>query len=87
MVKKTAMQEVSDISSPQEMHKDRTQARLNCDAKDLQSIIDYLEERNPLSQNSKELRSLSSVVISQESVNVKLVMVSWNLWSIQFQNT
>jgi hypothetical protein len=65
-----AMQDVTGLSSPGETHKDLTQARLKRDARDLQSIIDYLEERKPFTHNCKDLRSLSSGVIAEGSVNV-----------------
>ena len=66
-----AMQEITGNSSSEEIHKDLTHARLKRDAKDLQSIIDYLEERKPFSKSCKELRSLSSGVIADGSVNVE----------------
>jgi hypothetical protein len=67
-----AMQEVTGLLSADagKIHRERTQATRNRDAKDLQSILDYFEERKPFSKNTKELRSLSSGLIAEGSVNV-----------------
>lgn len=67
-----AVQEISGLGSsgPGTIHKDRTQARLSRDEKDLQSIMDYLGERKPFSKTKQELHSLSSGVIGETSVNV-----------------
>lgn len=64
-----AMQEVTGFSCNIATHKDLTQTRLHRDGKDLQTIIDYFTERKPFSKNSKKLRSLSSGVIADDSVN------------------
>ena len=68
----TAMQEVMNLSSTDAsiVHKDRTKAKLKRDAKDLQSIMDYLNERKQFSKDSKELRSLSSELLAEKAVNV-----------------
>ena len=65
-----AMQEVTGLSSygAGEIHKDLTQAKLMCDAKDLHSIIDYFEARK--SMNTNELQTLSSGVIADGLFNV-----------------
>ena len=67
-----ALQDVTELSgvSASAKHKDLTQSRLKRDAKDLQSILDYLEERQPFSMASTQLRSLESGVIADGSVNV-----------------
>ena len=67
-----AMQEVTGVSTSGagEIHKDLTKAKLERDGKDLQTVIDYLEERKPFSKNTDALRSLSSGVIAEGSVNV-----------------
>ena len=68
-----AMQEVTGLLSTHEVeifHKDTTTAKLKRDAKDLQSILDYLTERKPFSKNTNKLRSLSSGIIAEGSVNV-----------------
>ena len=67
-----AMQEVTCLSNTYEkaVHKDLTPARMKRDAKDLQSLLDYLLERKPFSFSNTELRSLSSVIIGEGSVNV-----------------
>ena len=51
-------------------HKDLTKARLQRDGKDMQKIIDLLEERKPFSNYNTDLRSLSSGVVADPSVNV-----------------
>ena len=51
-------------------HKDLTKARLQRDGKNMQKIIDLLEERKPFSNYNTDLRSLSSGVVADPSVNV-----------------
>ena len=51
-------------------HKDLTKARLQRDGKDIQKIIDLLEERKPFSNYNTDLHSLSSGVVADPSVNV-----------------
>ena len=67
-----ALQEVTVLSQPDgdAVHKDISQSRLKRDAKDLQTVLDYLQERKPFTQNSKELHSLSSGIVGEGSVNV-----------------
>ena len=65
-----AMQEVTNLSNTDVSHKDLCQARLKHDANDLQKILDYLDEKQPFSKSSHELRSLSSGVMADTSVNV-----------------
>lgn len=69
-----AMREVTSLQDIKEekIHKDRSAARMNRDAKDVQTILNYFSERKPFSQDSKELRSLSSGVIADKSVNVEI---------------
>ena len=66
-----AMREVTGLqdTSDADVHKDRSAARMARDAKDVQTIVHYFSERKPFSQESKELRSLSSGVIADKSVN------------------
>ena len=54
------VQEVTDLSQTKgdRMHQDRSQSRLKQDVKDIQTVLDYLEERKPFIQSNKELRSL-----------------------------
>ena len=52
------------------MHKDRSQSRLKQEAKDIQTVLNYREERKPFTQSSKELRSLSFGTMGEGSVNV-----------------
>ena len=49
------------------MHKDLAHVNPKRNAKD---ILDYLEEKNPFSKNTKGLRSLSSGLVAKRSVNV-----------------
>ncbi len=67
-----ALQEVTGLSGVKsgQMHKDLSQARLAKDAKDLQCLLNYFQERKPFSKDTKELRSLESGVIAEGSVNV-----------------
>jgi len=62
----TGLQDTSDA----EVNKDRSAARMTRDAKDVQTILHYLSEWKPFSKHSKELRSLSSGVIVDKSLNV-----------------
>ena len=66
------MQEATCTSSSGagEIHKDLTKAKIQHDSKDLQTIIDYLDERKPFSKNTNALRSLPSGVIAEGPVNV-----------------
>lgn len=67
-----ALQEVTGlaITGSGEMHKDLAPARIKRDAKDLQAILDHINESKPFSKNNKELRSLSSGFIADGSLNV-----------------
>ena len=51
------------------IHKDRSPARMSRDAKDVQTTLEYFSQRGPFLRDSKELRSLSSGVIAEKSVN------------------
>ena len=65
------MQDVTGVlTSTAVLQKDLALARLKQDAKDLQSVLDYLEERKLFSSESCHLRSLSSGFIDDGSVNV-----------------
>ena len=66
------MQEVTGLSNTEEkaVHKNLTPARMKHDAKDLQSLLDYLLERKPFSYCNTELQSFSSGIIGEGSVNV-----------------
>ena len=68
-----AMREVDGIQDVDEtvVHKDRSAARMTRDAKDVQTILNYFAERKPFSRESRELRSTSSGVIADKSVNVE----------------
>ena len=57
-------------TSDEEAHKDRSAARIDRDAKDVQTILHYSSERKPFSKDSRELRSLSSGVLADKSVDV-----------------
>ena len=57
-------------TSDKEVHKDRSAARMARDAKDLQTILHYFSERKPFSKDLRELRSLSSGVLADKSVDV-----------------
>ena len=67
-----ALEVVTDLSQTKgdRMHKDRSQSRLKRDAKDIQTVLNYLEERKPFTQSSKELHSLSFEAMGEGSVNV-----------------
>ena len=67
-----AMREVTSLQDIKEtdIHKDRSAARMARDGKDMQTILNYFSERKSFSKDSKELRSLSSDVIADKSVNV-----------------
>ena len=67
-----AMQTVTGLSDMDhdDKHKDLTKARLQRDGKDMQKIIDLLEERKPFSNDNTDLHSLSSGVVADPSVNV-----------------
>ena len=67
-----ALREVTDLTSTDEEveHKALSQARIKRDTKDLQTVMSYLEEREPFARNSRELHSLSSGIIGDGSVNV-----------------
>lgn len=67
MTEVTGLQDIKE----EEVHKDRSAARMTRDAKDLQTILNYFSERKPFSQDSTVLRSLSSGVIANKSVNVE----------------
>jgi hypothetical protein len=58
------------LVSTSECHKGRMKAKMLRDNKDLQVIIDYFTERKPFT-NLPELRSLSSGIIADASVNVE----------------
>ena len=65
-----AMEEFSNttyVSS--EQHKDSTKARISRDNNDMKSLAVFLEARNPF-DSDPSLRSISSGVIADESVNV-----------------
>ena len=66
-----AMREVTGIEDMHktEIHKDRSAARMKRDTKDVQIILNYFLERKPFASDSQELRSLSSGVIADNSVN------------------
>ena len=53
-----------------EVHEDLTKARITRDSKDIQCILDFFGERKPFSKDTVDLRSLSSGVIADDSVNV-----------------
>ena len=69
-----AMREVTSLhdNSVQNVHKDRSAARMHRDAKDVQNILHYFSERKPFCKESTELRSLSSGVIADKPVNVDI---------------
>ncbi len=53
-----------------ETHTDLNQAKFKPDANGLQSVMDYLIEGKPFTNDSKELHILSSGVISERLVHV-----------------
>ena len=57
-------------TSDEEFHKGRSAARIDRDAKDVQTILHYFSERKPFSKDSRELRSLSSGVLADKSVDL-----------------
>ena len=67
------IRDVTDLqdtnTSDEEVHKDRSAARMDRDAEDVQTILHYFSERKPFSKDSKELRSLSSGVVADKSVD------------------
>ena len=69
-----AMRDVTGLqntnTSDEEVRKDRSAARMARDAKDGQTILHYFSERKPFSKDSRELRSLSSGVLADKSVDV-----------------
>ena len=69
-----AMRDVTGLqdtnTSDEEVHKDRSAARMARDAENVQTILHYFHERKPFSKDSKELRSLSSGVVADKSVDV-----------------
>lgn len=67
-----AVQEITSLSNnySEEIHKNRAKSRMERDSKDLQSVLDYFTERKPFGTDCKELRSLSSGVVAEKSVNV-----------------
>ena len=52
-----------------EQHKDSTKARISRDISDMKSLAVFLEARNPF-DSDPSLRSISSGVIADESMNV-----------------
>jgi len=66
-----AMEGVTGLTkiNNEEVHKDLTNSRLQRDAKDTQSVMDFLVERKPFAKEP-QLQSLSSGIIGDESVNV-----------------
>ena len=54
----------------QDTHQDLSNASITRDAKDAQTVMDYFLERQPFSCESKELRSLSTGIRAENSVNV-----------------
>jgi len=67
-----AVLEIASLSNSYsvDMHKDRINSRMDRDSKDLQSVLDYLTERTPFGTDCIELRSLSSGIVAEKSVNV-----------------
>ena len=67
-----AMQDVTGVGSntANATHKNLTPANLKRNAKDLQTTLEYIEERKPFSKTTMELRSISSGIIAEGSVNV-----------------
>ena len=67
-----AVQDVTNLCSQgdNEVHKDLMKARITRDSKDIQCILDFFGERKPFSKDNVDLRSLSSGVIADDSVNV-----------------
>jgi hypothetical protein len=66
------MQDVTNLCSQGdiEIHKDLMKARITRDSKNIQCILDFFVERKPFSRDTVDLRSLSSGVIADDSVNV-----------------
>ena len=55
-----AIQEVSGLSTDNAaIHKDLSKTNMERNTKDLQTILDYFEERKPFAKTTTELRSLS----------------------------
>ena len=69
-----ALQEIANLSNrhAEELHNDRRKSRMEHDAKDLQSILDYFIERKPFRKDRTELCSLSTGIVADKSVNVEL---------------
>ena len=65
-----AVHEVSDVTQVSDIHKDCTKARMERDAADTQSIIDFFAERKPFAQTTQHLHSLSTGIVADKKTNV-----------------
>ena len=67
----STMQElIGNMYTSSDQHKDYSESTKKRDQKDVTSIIDYLEERNPFSDGG-DLRSIASGVVSDKTANVE----------------
>jgi len=65
-----AMQELSGKKfASSEQHKDCSESRMNRDDGDVQRLVEFLEERNPFSEDA-DLRSIATGVVADKGVNV-----------------